>query len=133
MSTRYPPATHRHDPPTSGEALEQHEASGARERHCVIVLRLVRERPGSTACELWAGAAPRCQAELKEMQEVRRRLCDLTARSLVEQGEARPCRVRGTRQVTWHVAEAVAPVLTPPKPTGVDPDAVQLDMFGGRP
>lgn len=88
------------DPVTSHEAAERHTASGARGRHCRLVLTLVQENPGATAVELYA-----VQQEL-ERHEVSRRLADLRNAGLVCQGEPRACTVRGTRMVTWYAVGA---------------------------
>lgn len=99
-----PPAVHTNDPMTSYEALRKHEAQGKRGRHQSLVLRLIRDHPGLTACELWEVASDAIRAELHELQEVRRRCTDLLARGEIVQGAPRHCRVRGSRQVTWIVA-----------------------------
>ena len=93
--------SHSGDPPTSAQAAAQHVASGRRDRHKALVLALVKMAPGLTACEVWAGAGVEIQTELREMQEVRRRLTDLLADGAVRQGPIRKCRVRKTRMVTW--------------------------------
>lgn len=97
------PASHTYDPPTSSQALANHEANGKRKRHANLVLWLVLTNPGQTAVELWELAPKDIQDELAEMQEVRRRLTDLQHAGLVRQSVARRCRVRGTSQVTWLV------------------------------
>ncbi len=96
------PTSHTHDPPTSREAEEKITESGTRERHSAIVLELVRRFPGRTAIEL-----QHQQSGLNWLDEyqIRRRLVDLKAANLVKQGEARACRIRGTKMVTWTVVE----------------------------
>lgn len=101
----YPPGSHRHDPETSQEAERTLTQSGRRQRHGRLVLELVRRYPGCTAIELWQLASEEERAILREPQEVRRRLVDLIYQNLVTQQAARPCRVRGTRMVTWSVRE----------------------------
>ena len=101
-----PPAYHTADPETSREALDSHEAAGKRDRHKTLVLELVRRAPLSTAIELWNETTTRDERfELKEPQEVRRRLTDLLKTGRVHQRDARYCRVKGSKMVTW---EAVA-------------------------
>lgn len=97
------PVAHAHDPDTSAEAAQRHTDSGAREAHARLVLRMVRAKPGRTACELWAEATEFQRVVLVEMQEIRRRLVDLEAAGRVRKGEARTCRAKGTRQVVWEV------------------------------
>ena len=97
--------SHRDDPATSREAAERHVASGRRERHAEIVLGLVQRFPAATAIELWYLATDAERAELKEPQEIRRRLVCLRKRGLVRRGPARHCTVRGTSQVTWFVTQ----------------------------
>jgi len=96
-----PPSTHAHDPDTSREAIDNHEANGARARNQRLVLFLVKDHPGLTAVELWSVASDAIKADLKEMQEIRRRLVDLQAKGLVNPGPSRKCNVRGTKQTTW--------------------------------
>lgn len=96
---RLPPATARTDPATSAEAEARHTASGARQAHCNRVLALVRNRPGSTSVELWQAQA--WQPGCLDRHEVSRRLADLRHKGQVRQGDARECRVNGTRMVTW--------------------------------
>lgn len=96
-----PPAAHNVDPDTSREALDAHENSGARARNQRLVLFLVKDHPSLTAVELWNVASDSIKVELKEMQEVRRRLCDLESKGLVQKGKPRKCGVRGTTQSTW--------------------------------
>lgn len=103
------PIAHTADPATSHEAAEVLTRTGRRQRHADAVLNLVKLYPGRTAVELWQFAGDwDLTAELKEMQEVRRRLVDLEAAGKVRQGPARKCSVRGTRQVTWLPIEAQA-------------------------
>jgi hypothetical protein len=94
------PIAHNNDPATSHEAAELVTASGTREKHALIVLDLLRRNEGLTAIELWHAADDETQAELKEPQEVRRRLSDMLG-SRVRQGPSRKCRVRNTTMVTW--------------------------------
>ncbi len=98
-----PPACHSSDPDTSREALDRHEDSGKREIHKRMVQLLVLRFPRLTACELWEAASDDVQAELVEMQEIRRRLTDLWKTGKVRQLDARKCTVRGSKQTTWEV------------------------------
>ncbi len=93
--------SHAHDPETSKQAAQLHLKTGRRIVNAGIVYGLVNRFPRSTAIELWTNASANEQATLKEPQEVRRRLTDLLRWGRVQQGDARPCKVRGTRQVTW--------------------------------
>lgn len=97
------PASHRHDPATSREAASNHKLSGKQARHARIVLALVERFPRRTAIELFDVAGESDRDELKEPQEVRRRLCDLERAGLVRKCAARTCGVRGTTMVTWEV------------------------------
>jgi hypothetical protein len=92
------PAAAAADPESSHRAAARHTQSGARSRHCDMVLALVRALPGSTSVELWHQQAS--QARL-ERHEVSRRLSDLLRAGLVRQGPPRECRVRAARMVTW--------------------------------
>lgn len=99
-----PPAYHvATDPPTSKEALDDHERSGRRERNKVTVENLVRQFPLRTAIELWSLSSDDEQAQLKEPQEIRRRLFDLHKTGRVHQRPSRKCAIRGTKQITWEV------------------------------
>ena len=98
------PIVHTNDPATSRESAQRVERTGRRSRHVHIIVGLVTAHPGSTACELWEKAAPDTRRELKEMQEIRRRLTDAVEVELVVRGPARVCAVRGTKQSTWTVA-----------------------------
>jgi hypothetical protein len=97
---------HRDDPESSREAAERMINTGALARHKALVLGLVMASPGLTAIELWQGATVDQKRELKEPQEVRRRLTDLLATNDVAQGPQRTCRVRNTTMVTWDVPDA---------------------------
>lgn len=95
------PVTHSHDPQSSRLAIAKHVASGKRAKHAEIVLTYVTFLPGSTAVELWDALRPEDRAALAEMQEVRRRLCDLENNGSVCKGIMRTCRIRGSKMVTW--------------------------------
>lgn len=95
------PIAHAADPQSSHEAAEKHTASGKRARHAEIVLALVKKFPGQTALELWDDATVEQQDELKEYQEIRRRLTDLEKANLIRQGPTRRCSVRFTPMLTW--------------------------------
>jgi hypothetical protein len=97
------PMAHNNDPATSHEAAQKHVRSGKRGAHCEIVLGLVQRHPGSTAVELFYLADVAERVQLKEPQEVRRRLTDLCHTGKVKQGEHRLCRRRNTKMVTWEV------------------------------
>jgi hypothetical protein len=100
-----PPAVHAGDPGTSAEALADHESSGRRDAHKRIVLGLVQRHPFCTAIELWTEKTTQAERrELGEPQEVRRRLTDLLKTGLVHQRDARHCRVKGSKMVTWEAA-----------------------------
>lgn len=89
-----PPASRGTDDVTSHLAAAAITASGARERHCAIVLRAVKLHPGKTSFEL----SLRCPLD---RYEVARRLPDLLATELVEKGARRRCEVSGKQAVTW--------------------------------
>jgi hypothetical protein len=99
------PIAHNHDPAPSHEAARRLVESGRRAAHQRIVLEMVRRCPRRTAIELWAAATPPERAELKEPQEVRRRMTDLKAAGLVREAGQRRCEVRGTTQTTWEAVE----------------------------
>jgi hypothetical protein len=102
---RLPPSFHAVDPEPSRLAADAMEASGDRARHMRLVRGMVRRLPDLTACELYGCATPAEAAELKEVQEVRRRLTDLQALGEVERSGQRACAIRGTTQSTWRATE----------------------------
>lgn len=93
--------SHSGDPVTSFEASRKHRESGRLDRNRDLVLTLVKLNPFSTAVELWQQAGDVERSQLAEMQEVRRRLCDLEKFGLVAKGTPRKCSIRGTLMVTW--------------------------------
>ena len=93
--------SHASDPQTSKGAAEHHYLSGQRAKNATLVLRLLERHPDLTAVELWEAACQAEQLQLKEMQEIRRRLTELAWDKMAAPGDARICRVRGTRQATW--------------------------------
>lgn len=97
------PIAHANDPATSHAAADAVTRSGRRDRHCQLVLDLVRRHPGRTAVELWSMADLDAREELAELQEVRRRLTDLAATGRVVRGPSRNCGVRGSLMVTWWI------------------------------
>lgn len=86
---------HAADPPTSREAVLQHETSGRRRRNLDRVRAALLRHPDSTGNEL-AEHLPDL-----EYLEVRRRLTDLKNQGLAVQGAIRRCAVRGSRMMTW--------------------------------
>ena len=98
------PIAHTHDPASSHIAAENMTVSGKRAAHKRIVLDLCCRFPRSTAIELWERASDADKTELREPQEVRRRLTDLLADGVVRQGAIRTCGVRATKMVTWEIA-----------------------------
>jgi len=87
------------DPPTSHEAAAQ--AAGKLARHAQIVLALLKAHPGSTWRELYEAANDADRDELKEPQQVLRRLDTLKKAGLARDGEARACRVKWTTARVW--------------------------------
>jgi predicted transcriptional regulator len=92
------PLSHRGDPETSREAAEQLRKSGRLAAQQRAVLEALRECDGATHAELgrfmerdWLVAA--------------RRLPELERMGLVRKGEVRRCAVKGSRCVTWWLAE----------------------------
>ena len=88
---------HNDDPSTSLEAIANLDASGIRQTHSRMVMESVRDTPGRTATEIAVYIG------LEEYQ-VRRRLTDLKNSLDIIRCEARLCRVKGTRMVTWSPA-----------------------------
>lgn len=82
-----------HDPPTSSEAIANHEASGTLTNNRQKVLRGVKCYPRLTACEL---------AEIIGMDfiEVRRRVSDLKRLGKIKYVERRTCGVKGNKMMT---------------------------------
>lgn len=101
--------SHADDPATSKAAAKEHADSCRLKRNAGLVLEMVRRSPGATAAELWEYTANVWEREqLKELQEVRRRLTDLQAMGRVVAGEERACKVRGTMMMTWNGKEMKA-------------------------
>jgi hypothetical protein len=85
------------DPVTSYIAADQVEGSGRASSHRRILLEWLREHGGEhTSAELGV------QTGLGR-HEAARRLPELREGGLIENGAARPCRVRGTRAITWRI------------------------------
>lgn len=97
------PVHHTGDPASSVEAAEIVTSSGVRESHCKLVLDAMRRHPDSTSGEL----ATHLDGII-DLTEVRRRLTDLKADGLAEQGEVRACRARGTKMAVWRPVEKAA-------------------------
>ncbi len=91
------------DPHTSHQAARQLARSGQLGRSMRTTL---------AALAVWRGPAPTshelalADATEGRRHEVARRLPDLRERGLVENGDARPCRVTGRQAVTWVVTAA---------------------------
>ena len=87
----------RTDPQTCIEAVRRLEASGVLLKRRWRLLLAVFDSPGHTAGEL---------AEMTGIDRVEtgRRPPDLMGYGLIVQGQARRCRVKRTRMVTWHPA-----------------------------
>lgn len=95
--THYPsagPLWHKSDPETSKEAAAKHREQA--QTNLKLVVEKVRAYPGRTSGEL-AGLLG------MDLAEVRRRLSDAKAATLVTNGSARPCRVLGNRASVWEV------------------------------
>jgi hypothetical protein len=92
------PISRTNDPATSAEAAALVTASGARARQAEAVLALVAASPGLTAVELVASQAG---PPALDRYQISRRLADLESAGRVRKGDARACRVHGTRMVTW--------------------------------
>lgn len=71
------PASHRADPETSHEAELKHRDNGRCALHADIALKLVRQNPDLTACELWWIATGDDRETIGDLYELRRRLSDL--------------------------------------------------------
>lgn len=84
------------DPETSHEAAASIERSGKLNRHCEIVLGIVRRSPRSTYAELWAAADSGERAELGDAAALQKRLADLLRRGQIKRLPARACSVKGT-------------------------------------
>jgi hypothetical protein len=98
-------ASRKADPPSSAEAAERMDRSGATGRHAAIVLELVRERPGSTAVELHKAQVKRFNLD---RVEIGRRLDSLVKAGLVRKGEERQCSEKNTKMLTWWPVEGRA-------------------------
>lgn len=85
------------DPETSHEAARAIEKDGTRARQQAAVLAAVAGQGGLTSFEL-------ARANKFDRFTAGRRLPELRASGLVENGEARTCAVSGRRSLTWHLA-----------------------------
>lgn len=93
------------DPSTSHEAARAIEKDGTRVRQQAAVLAAVAWQGGLTSFEL-------ARANKFDRFTAGRRLPELRASDLVENGEARPCTVTGKRSLTWWLKGA-APLEEP--------------------
>lgn len=80
------------DPDTSHEAAINMEVSGKLNRHCEIVLGIIRRQPG-TYPELWEAATPEEKAELRRIDCLQRRLADLLHEGRIRRMPKRKCTV----------------------------------------
>jgi hypothetical protein len=80
------------DPETSHEAAINMEVSGKLNRHCEIVLGIIRRQSG-TYPELWEAATPAEQAELGDKAALQKRISDLLHRGAVKRLPKRACRI----------------------------------------
>ena len=94
--------SHTHDPASSKIAAREHVASGRANAHKEIVFAMVKAHPFSTANELWEAASQEQKDQLKELQEVRRRLTTLWSEGRIKRTEPRACKVNGHKMVTWY-------------------------------
>jgi hypothetical protein len=92
---------HRADPQSSHEAAEKVSKSAKAALHREIALAIVMAHPGHTGMELWELATPEQKQELGDHHELYRKLSDIRHQNLVRQGDARPCRIKASRMVTW--------------------------------
>lgn len=86
-------------PETSRIAAERMIDSGRLAGDSADALEMVRENPGLTAYELQS------LDRSGRPDRIRRRLGGLANSGLLRRGEARRCRVSGSRCVTWWVVE----------------------------
>ena len=100
----YGPATANADPATSAAAERRVTVSGRRNRNVDIALAILRRNPGCTGHELFAAGSEEERRELVAFPELYRRLNDLRHAGKARQTDARKCRIKGTRMVTWEPA-----------------------------
>lgn len=93
------PIAHTDGPRSERVAAALVTESGARATHMAAVLEALRERPGSTACEVALSIG-------MDVVEVRRRLTDLRATQDAYSGEDRHCahKVCRVATLTWYAA-----------------------------
>jgi len=84
------------DPDTSHQAARHANRTGTAATQLAAVVRAVTEHPGRTSGEL-DNLLPGM-----DLQAVRRRLVDAKRFRHVLAGQARQCRVLGSRQTTWN-------------------------------
>jgi hypothetical protein len=101
-----PPNVRNGNPATSSIAARRIAKSGKRVKNAAIVERLVVRSPGLTAHELWYSATPEEQADLREVETVKKRLSDLASAgvALIVRGQPRECSIRQTMMTTWYPA-----------------------------
>lgn len=92
---RYRP---RRDPLTSKLAADDLVASGRIHEQRAFVLGVIKAWGGQTALEY--------DREFKLDRIFNRRLSELRRLGLVENGDARPCRISGKRALTWRAVAA---------------------------
>lgn len=80
------------DPETSHEAAINMEVSGKLNRHCEIVLGIIRRQSG-TYPELWEAATPAEKAELRRIDCLQRRLSDLLHEGRIRRLPKRKCTI----------------------------------------
>ena len=93
------PIARRTDPSTSKQAAVEVTASGERARQQNLCLGAVKERPGQTSAEV--GRYLKTDRFMPA-----RRLPELRAQGLVENGQERRCSVTGKSSLTWFLARA---------------------------
>lgn len=82
------------DPSTSSEAARAVESAGIASDQRARCLAEVVRKPGQTAAEIAVAAG-------LDRYAASRRLPELRAAGIVENGPARPCRIKGRLSLTW--------------------------------
>ncbi len=90
------PIARRSDPDTSKQAAREVTAEGIREAHAVMLLDMIRQRPGHTLRELSDSIA------VLDAASVSKRLSDLHAKGLIWPGSPRRCSISGRAARVWY-------------------------------
>jgi hypothetical protein len=99
------PLSHRDDPVTSYLAADRLRRSGRHLSQKRRVLEALRRCDGATSGELGASLG-------KDWLYAARRLTEPERDGLARKGDIRPCRIKGSKCVTWWLTEPPSPSVS---------------------